>query len=86
MRVATFFMYLNDVEEGGETYFPDVHLKVRPAKGRAVLWYDIDLDTLDINMFSRHEALPVVSGVKWGCNKWIHVYNFYDAWKSGLAS
>ena len=38
-RVSTFFLYLNDVEEGGETYFPLIHLKVKPKLGRAVLWY-----------------------------------------------
>ena len=29
-------MYLNDVEEGGETYFPKLNLSVHPRKGMAV--------------------------------------------------
>ena len=86
-RVSTFFLYLNDVEEGGETYFPHVHLKVAPKRGRAVMWsavpvpsppahrprFNVELDTLQMHPLSRHEALPVVSGVKYGSNKWIHV-------------
>ena len=29
-------MYLNDVEEGGETFFPKLNLSVHPRKGMAV--------------------------------------------------
>ena len=37
-RVYTFFLYMSDVEEGGETSFPRLDLDVRPKKGRALLW------------------------------------------------
>lgn len=30
VRVATFFCYLNDVEEGGGTHFNNLHLTVIP--------------------------------------------------------
>ena len=33
----TFFLYLNDVEEGGGTRF-DLGFTVQPKKGKAVLW------------------------------------------------
>merc|ERR1712100_4950 len=39
-RVATFFLYLSDVEEGGGTYFRKLGLEVRPKSGRAILWYN----------------------------------------------
>ena len=42
------------------------------------------MDTLGQHMEALHEAMPVLSGVKWACNKWIHFYNFYDNWKKGL--
>jgi prolyl 4-hydroxylase len=42
-RVATFFLYMSDVEEGGETHFPTIHMKLKPKKGSAVLWYVLDL-------------------------------------------
>ncbi|CAK9035779.1 Probable prolyl 4-hydroxylase 7 (AtP4H7) [Durusdinium trenchii] len=32
-RILTFFLYLSDVEEGGETHFPKVDIKVPPQEG-----------------------------------------------------
>jgi hypothetical protein len=37
-RVITYLWYLNDVEEGGETDFPDLNLKVRPETGKLILF------------------------------------------------
>lgn len=37
-RILTFFLYLSDVEEGGETAFPKLNISVRPKKGTALLW------------------------------------------------
>lgn len=57
---------------------------MRPKRGRAVLWYNVRLDTLEQHMEALHEAMPIVGGTKWACNKWIHFYNFYDNWLKGL--
>lgn len=38
LRLATLLFYLNDVEDGGETWFPLQDLKVKPARGRAVMF------------------------------------------------
>jgi hypothetical protein len=38
LRIATLIFYLNDVEDGGETFFPLQDLKVAPRRGRAVLF------------------------------------------------
>ena len=35
-RISTLIMYLNDVEEGGETFFPELDFAVSPRKGMAV--------------------------------------------------
>lgn len=35
-RISTLVMYLNDVEEGGETFFPKLNFTVTPKKGMAV--------------------------------------------------
>jgi prolyl 4-hydroxylase len=33
-RIYTMFLYFSDVEEGGETDFPDLGISVRPKKGK----------------------------------------------------
>ena len=76
-RILTFFLYLSDVEEGGETEFPMLGLKIKPTKGKAVLW----VNTLDSNMNEQdsrtlHEAIEVSSGTKYSANVWIHLYDF----------
>ena len=48
-RLVTLFCYLNTLQddEGGCTYFPNVgsdsHLRVKPKRGRAVLWSNIGI-------------------------------------------
>jgi len=37
-RVLVFSLYLNDVEEGGETEFLYQSVRVKPVKGRMVIW------------------------------------------------
>tara|TARA_A100000171_G_scaffold48055_1_gene54975 strand:- start:71 stop:673 length:603 start_codon:yes stop_codon:yes gene_type:complete len=37
-RVLVFTIYLNDVEEGGETEFLNFSKRVKPKKGRIVIW------------------------------------------------
>jgi prolyl 4-hydroxylase len=63
-------MYLADVEEGGETYFPKVNLQVAPKKGDAVLFWDATPDHKDDDM-SLHGSKPVISGTKWSLTRWI---------------
>ena len=75
-RVLTLFMYLNDVEEGGETEFPRLNppVKVTPKKNMVLLWanvLDSDPNKEDERMW--HQALPVVKGTKHAANFWIHM-------------
>ena len=35
-RILTFFLYLSDVEEGGETAFPSMGISVKPKKGKVI--------------------------------------------------
>lgn len=69
-RVATALLYLSDVEAGGETYFPEINLKVTPGQGDLLLFYNLfangqpDPKTL-------HASLPVITGEKWVSTKWI---------------
>ena len=72
-RILTFFIYLTDVEEGGETHFPALNQKVRPQKFAALLWPSVMLDDPEqIDGRYVHAALPVVKGVKRAANTWIH--------------
>jgi prolyl 4-hydroxylase len=76
-RVLTFFLYLSDVEEGGETEFTDIGLKVKPKKGSAILWPSVrnhNLTTVDRR--THHAALPVLKGRKYAANTWIHLYDY----------
>ena len=76
-RILTFFLYLSDVEEGGETSFPSLGISVKPKKGRALLWpstLDADPEAQDMRTF--HEAKPVINGIKYAANSWIHLYDY----------
>lgn len=76
-RILTFFLYLNDVEEGGETAFPLLNISVKPKKGRALLWpSSLDSDPEAIDSRTVHAALPVIKGRKFAANYWMHLYNF----------
>jgi prolyl 4-hydroxylase len=62
----------------GETNFPRNHnLSVTPKKGRAVLWPSVYNESPhDQDSRSNHQALPVLRGVKYGANAWIHQRDF----------
>lgn len=69
-RVATFMVYLNTPEEGGETIFPRARLAVRPEKGKAVLFYDVGPNGKEDPM-SFHGGAPVIKGEKWIMTRWL---------------
>lgn len=69
-RVSTMVMYLNDVEEGGETVFPSINLSVVPKKGSAV-YFEYCNSQGQIDPLTLHGGLPVVTGEKWIATKWM---------------
>ena len=71
-RTWTFMIYLNDVEGGGETEFPDLGIKVTPKKGRAVIWNNL-LASGEGNGNTRHQSLPVTAGTKTIITKWFRM-------------
>ena len=84
VRILTFYMYLNDVEEGGGTNFPALNVTATPRKGRAVLWPSVlNEDPNNIDKRTNHQALPVLKGVKYGANSWIHMRDFKTPNKLG---
>lgn len=86
-RILTFFLYLSDVEEGGGTNFPHLGengITITPKVGRALLWPSVlneDPNVRDKRTY--HQALPVVKGLKYACNSWIHLRNFENSNKLG---
>lgn len=74
-RIATLLVYLNDGFEGGETVFPKKGVKVRPKKGHAVLFYNVNTRDEDFPEleYSLHAGAPVLSSnvPKWIANVWI---------------
>ena len=68
-RTWTVMCYLNNVEEGGETYFKHLKLKVKPEKGTAVIWNNLYRNGMP-NYKTLHEALPPVSNNKYVITKW----------------
>ena len=73
-RVATLIVYLNTVEEGGETIFPKLNLKVKAIQGNALYFsYTNSKNELDRNTF--HGGAPVVQGDKWIMTKWMRQEN-----------
>ncbi|SFT27073.1 2OG-Fe(II) oxygenase [Paenibacillus sp. BC26] len=69
-RISTLVMYLNDVEEGGETYFPSLHFAVTPKKGSAVYFEYFYTDD-HLNGLTLHGGNPIVAGEKWVATQWM---------------
>lgn len=69
-RVSTLVMYLNDVEEAGETIFPDIGLSVTPKKGAAV-YFEYCNSQNQVDRLTLHAGKPVVAGEKWIATKWM---------------
>ena len=68
-RVATVFVYLNPVEEGGGTDFPRLGLAVEPERGKAVKFLNCDARGRP-NPETLHAGLPVIRGEKWLATLW----------------
>jgi len=68
-RTWTTMIYLNDVEEGGETYFKHLKLKIKPKRGLLIAWNNLFFNGIP-NYKTLHEALPPVSGDKYIITKW----------------
>lgn len=63
-RFLAFFWYLNDVEEGGETYFPAMNINVRPRANRLLVFPPLW-------MFP-HVGQKPISGVKYIVGGYAH--------------
>ncbi|XP_017137888.1 prolyl 4-hydroxylase subunit alpha-1-like [Drosophila miranda] len=60
--VVTALLYLSNVEQGGETHFPSLNLRVTPQKGSLLVWPRTG---------DYHIECPVIVGNKWVATKQI---------------
>lgn len=74
-RISTLVMYLNDVEQGGETFFPKLNFSVSPQKGMAVYFEYFYTDS-NINELTLHGGAPVIMGEKWVATQWMRKQKF----------
>ena len=77
-RVGTLIMYLNNVQAGGSTVFPEIGLDVLPRRGNAVFFaYSDEAGRLDARTL--HGGSPVGSGEKWIATKWMRQRAYTEA-------
>lgn len=69
-RISTLVMYLNDVEQGGETFFPHLNFSVSPRKGMAV-YFEYFYADQTLNDLTLHGGAPVEVGEKWVATQWM---------------
>lgn len=69
-RCATLIMYLNDVEAGGGTTFPDVGFTCLPRRGMGLYFAYRDAGGL-LDPLTLHGGMPVARGEKWIMTKWV---------------
>jgi prolyl 4-hydroxylase len=74
-RIATLIMYLENTEEGGETIFPKVNIKIKPIQGNAVLFFNCTPDGKE-DPLTLHGGAPVIKGEKWIATKWLRKGEF----------
>ena len=68
-RTWTAMIYLNDVEEGGATWFPQAGTRILPKRGLLIAWNNMNPDGSP-NLATLHEGMPVVRGTKYIVTKW----------------
>lgn len=68
-RTWTAMVYLNEVEDGGATWFPQAGIKVPPRKRMLLTWNNMQADGSP-NPLTLHEGVAVASGTKYVVTKW----------------
>jgi prolyl 4-hydroxylase len=68
-RTWTAMIYLNDVEEGGATWFPQAGIRIAPKKRLLLTWNNM-LPDGSPNTNTLHEGMAVTKGTKYVVTKW----------------
>ncbi|EDW16648.2 uncharacterized protein Dmoj_GI10646 [Drosophila mojavensis] len=70
-RIATVLFYLEDVELVGATIFPRLNLTIKPEKGTALLWHNLE-SCGSSHPKALYAACPVISSSKYVLTKQIY--------------
>ncbi|MEO1048769.1 MAG: 2OG-Fe(II) oxygenase [Pseudomonadota bacterium] len=68
-RSWTTMAFLNEVEEGGETHFTHIGIKIEPKPGVLLIWNNA-LEDGSPNLDTMHAGTPVLKGTKYVITKW----------------
>lgn len=68
-RTWTTMIFLNSVEEGGATWFPQAGFRVEPRPGLLLAWNNMTPDG-EPNGHTLHEGMAVMKGTKYIITKW----------------
>ena len=71
-------MYLNAVEQGGATIFPELGMEVLPQKGSA-LYFEYTNSRSAVDPRTLHGGAPVTGGEKWIVTKWMRERPYMSA-------
>ena len=74
-RIKTICLYLNDVDKGGDTTFTKLKKSIKPQKGNAVFFENINTETKVPYIESLHAGEPILKGEKWLATLWIREAN-----------
>ena len=69
-RLFTTLCYLNDVESGGETAFPNLKVAIRPRLGRVLVFANTVPGNNTVHDDSAHVGFGPETGVKWVLSMW----------------
>ena len=68
-RIGTVLIYLNDVPNGGATFFNNINVRVQPKQGMAIVFFPAKMDnTIDSNALHTAET---ASDLKWVSQVWL---------------
>jgi len=68
-RIFAWMTYLNNVDEGGETYFEHFDLKIKPKTGQTLIW--------PAEWTHAHKGEVLLKGTKYIITGWMHFpFNF----------
>ena len=76
-RLFTTLCYLNNVETGGETAFPNLKVAIRPKLGRVLVFANTPPGDNTVHEDSAHAGFGPGDGVKWVLSMWWREHHFH---------